>query len=136
MGYYIATILPLSFDEAIARTEAALKVEGFGIISRIDIQETLKAKIGVDFRPYMILGACNPALAHEALMLEDKVGTMLPCNVVVQAREDGSSEVAAIDPVASMQAIENPQLAEAASEVRQRLSRVIRALEAEALSAS
>lgn len=136
MGYYIATILPLSFDEAIARTEAALKAEGFGIISRIDIQETLKAKIGVDFRPYMILGACNPALAHEALTLEDKVGTMLPCNVVVQAREDGSSEVAAIDPVASMQAIENPQLTQAASEVRQRLSRVIRSLEGEASASS
>ena len=130
MGYYIATILPLSFDEAIARTEAALKVEGFGIISRIDIQETLKAKIGVDFRPYMILGACNPALAHEALKLEDKVGTMLPCNVVVQAREDGRNEVAAVDPVASMQAIENPQLAEAAREVRLRLSRVIQSLKA------
>ena len=128
MGYYIATTLPLSFEETIAKTEAALKQEGFGIISRIDIQEALKTKIGVDFRPYTILGACNPALAHEALKLEDKVGTMLPCNVVVQAREDGSSEVAAIDPVASMQAIENPRLIEAASEVRQRLSRVIQSL--------
>ena len=129
MAYYIATTLPLPFVEAIARTEAALKEEGFGIISRIDIQEALKTKIGVDFRPYTILGACNPALAHEALKLEDKVGTMLPCNVVVQAREDGSSEVAAIDPVASMQAIENPQLVDAASEVRRRLSRVIQSLE-------
>lgn len=131
MSYYIATQLRIPFDEAIARTEAALKEEGFGIISRIDIQEALKTKIGVDFRPYTILGACNPALAHEALKLEDKVGTMLPCNVVVQAREDGGSEVAAIDPVASMQAIENPQLVEAASEVRQRLSRVIQNLETE-----
>ena len=129
MGYYIATTLPLSFEEAIARTEAALKEEGFGIISRIDIQEALETKIGVDFRPYTILGACNPALAHEALKLEDKVGTMLPCNVVVQAQGDGGSEVAAIDPVASMQAIENPLLAEAAKEVRQRLSRVIQSLE-------
>ena len=135
MAYYIATTLPLSFDETIARTEAALKEEGFEIISRIDIQEALKTKIGVDFRPYTILGACNPALAHEALKLEDKVGTMLPCNVVVQARADGSSEVAAIDPVASMQAIENPQLIEAASEVRQRLSRVIQSLQTEAASA-
>jgi uncharacterized protein (DUF302 family) len=131
MSYYIATQLQIPFDEAIARTEAALKEEGFGIISRIDIQEALKTKIGVDFRPYTILGACNPALAHEALKLEDKVGTMLPCNVVVQAREDGSSEVAAIDPVASMQAIENPQLVEAAREVRQRLSRVIQILQTE-----
>ncbi len=129
MAYYIATTLPLSFDETIARTEAALKTEGFGIISRIDIQDALKTKIGVNFRPYTILGACNPALAHEALKLEDKVGTMLPCNVVVQARENGSSEVAAIDPVASMQAIENPRLVEAANEVRQRLSRVIQSLQ-------
>jgi uncharacterized protein (DUF302 family) len=129
MGYYIATTLPLSFDETIARTEVALKEEGFGIISRIDIQDALKTKIGVDFRPYTILGACNPTLAHEALKLEDKVGTMLPCNVVVQAYADGSSEVAAIDPVASMQAVENLQLAEAAREVRLRLSRVIQSLQ-------
>jgi uncharacterized protein (DUF302 family) len=135
MAYYIATTLPLSFDESVARTEAALKEEGFGIISRIDIQEALKTKIGVDFRPYTILGACNPALAHEALKLEDKVGTMLPCNVVVQAREDGGSEVAAIDPVASMQAIENPQLVEAAREVRRRLARVIQSLATEAAPA-
>ncbi len=129
MSYYIAATLQAPFEEAIKQTEAALKEEGFGVISRIDIQEALKTKIGVDFRPYTILGACNPALAHEALKLEDKVGTMLPCNVVVQAWEDGSSEVAAIDPVASMQAIGNPQLLEAASEVRQRLARVIQRLE-------
>ena len=134
MSYYLATTLQAPFEEAIKLTEQALKDEGFGVISRIDIQEALKTKIGVDFRPYTILGACNPALAHEALKLEDKVGTMLPCNVVVQAREDGSSEVAAIDPVASMQAIENPQLAEAAQEVRQRLSRVIQTLETETAS--
>lgn len=135
MSYYIAATLQAPFEEAIKQTEAALKEEGFGVISRIDIQEALKTKIDVDFRPYTILGACNPALAHEALKLEDKVGTMLPCNVVVQAREDGSSEVAAIDPVASMQAIENPQLLEAASEVRQRLSRVIQRLETRAAPA-
>lgn len=134
MAYYIATTLALPFDETIARTEAALQEEGFGIISRIDIQEALKTKIGVDFRPYLILGACNPALAHEALKLEDKVGTMLPCNVVVQSQANGSCEVAAIDPVASMQAIENPQLAEAAREVRQRLARVIQNLETSDLS--
>ena len=131
MTYYIATEVGVPFDEAISRTEAALKDEGFGIISRIDIQEALKTKIGVDFRPYIILGACNPALAHEALKLEDKVGTMLPCNVVVQALADGRCEVAAIDPVASMQAIANPRLLEAANEVRQRLSRVIQNLDAE-----
>jgi len=133
MSYYIATTLDCPFAEAIARTEAALQEEGFGIISRIDIQEALKSKIGVEFRPYTILGACNPALAHEALKLEDKVGTMLPCNVVVQAQDDGSSEVAAVDPVASMQAIDNPRLGEAADEVRRRLSRVIASLEAEAV---
>lgn len=84
MSYYIATAVPLALEEAIDATERALAGEGFRVISRIDIQATFKAKIGVDFRPYTILGACNPSLAHEALQLEDKVGTMLPCNVVVQ----------------------------------------------------
>lgn len=125
MSYYKSAILPAPFDEAIERTEAALKEEGFGIISRIDIQEALKTKIGVDFRPYTILGACNPSLAYEALKIEDKVGTMLPCNVVVQAKGDTETEVAAIDPVASMQAIDNPKLAEAAHEVQGRLFKVI-----------
>ena len=124
MSYYIPARLDVPFEEAVQRTEAALKEEGFGVISRIDIQATLKEKIGADFRPYTILGACNPKLAHEALQLEDKVGTMLPCNVVVQA-VDGGSEVAAIDPVASMQAIDNPELRKAAGEVRDRLARAI-----------
>lgn len=124
----MATKIEAPYDEAIRRAEAALKDEGFGIISRIDVQDVLKSKIGVDFRPYTILGACNPALAHEALELEDKVGTMLPCNVVVQELGNGSSEVAAVDPVASMQAIENPALRKAAGEVKLRLGRVIEAL--------
>jgi len=128
MRYYMSTTLEASFEDAIARTEAALKAEGFGVISRIDIKQTLKAKIDVDFRPYMILGACNPTLAYEALQLEDKVGTMLPCNVVVQEIAPGSVEIAAIDPVASMQAIENPDLARAAHAVREKLSRVIEQL--------
>ena len=128
MSYYIAASIPLPFDQAVEAAEAALAEEGFGVISRIDIQATLKAKIGLDFRPYTILGACNPKLAHEALQLEDKVGTMLPCNVVVQDVGSGQTEVAAIDPVASMQAIENNQLAAAASEVRARLQRVIDSL--------
>jgi uncharacterized protein (DUF302 family) len=128
MSYYIATTLDEPFETAIAHAEEALKKEGFGIISRIDIQDALKTKIGVEFRPYTILGACNPALAHEALKLEDKVGTMLPCNVVVQAR-DGATEIAAIDPVASMQAIQNSQLQQAAQEVRNRLQRVIDSLQ-------
>ena len=89
MSYYMATTLETSFDEAIARTEAALKTEGFGVLTRVDVKQTLKAKIDIDFRPYTILGACNPTLAHQALQIEDKVGTMLPCNVVVQQKGDG-----------------------------------------------
>lgn len=115
----------MPFDDAIARTEAALKTEGFGVISRIDIQQTLKSKIDVDFRPYTILGACNPTLAHEALQLEDKVGLMLPCNVIVQQSGSDEVEVAAIDPVASMQAISNPELVKAAEVVRAKLARAI-----------
>ena len=130
MNYYMATILPISFGEALERTEKALKQEGFGIISRIDIQEALKTKIDVDFRPYTILGACNPKLAYEALKIEDKVGTMLPCNVVVQELGPRQTEVAAIDPVASMQAIENAELTEAAREVRTKLGRVMENLRA------
>lgn len=128
MSYYIARTIPLGFEAAVARTEEALKEQGFGVINRIDIQETLKAKIGVDFRPYTILGACNPKLADEALQLEDKVGTMLPCNVVVQQRAEGETEVAAIDPVASMAAIENPALHQAAASVRGKLERAISSL--------
>lgn len=129
MSYYIATTLDEPFDTAISRAEEALKKEGFGVISRIDIQDALRTKIGVEFRPYTILGACNPALAYEALKLDDKVGTMLPCNVVVQARGDGETEIAAIDPLASMQAIDNAELQRAAAEVRRRLESVIESLE-------
>lgn len=125
MSYYISARLKVPFDDAIARTEAALKTEGFGVISRIDIQQTLKSKIDVDFRPYTILGACNPTLAHEALQLEDKVGLMLPCNVIVQQSGSTEVEVAAIDPVASMQAISNPELVKAAEVVRAKLARAI-----------
>ena len=128
MSYYIATKIAAGFDETIARVEEALKAEAFGVLTRIDVRETLKAKIGADFRPYTILGACNPALAHEALQLEDKVGTMLPCNVVVQSWGNNETEVAAIDPVASMQAIDNAGLKKAAGEVRDRLARVVGAL--------
>ncbi|WP_417590437.1 DUF302 domain-containing protein [Parasphingorhabdus sp.] len=124
----MATTLDMSFDEAIERTEAALKTEGFGVLTRVDVQQTLKTKIDVDFRPYTILGACNPELAHQALLLEGKVGTMLPCNVIIQQFDDGKVEVAAINPVASMQAIDNPALKKAASAVRDKLSRVIAVL--------
>jgi len=127
MSYYFATRIDQEFAAALQRTREALQDEGFGIISEIDIQKALKEKIGVDFRPYTILGACNPALAHEALNIEDKVGTMLPCNVVVQKTDDGI-EVAAIDPVASMQAIENERLGEKAAVVAGKLRRVIETL--------
>jgi len=128
MTYYFARKLDLDFDEAIQHVTEALKAEGFGIISTIDVQDTLKKKIDVDFRPYRILGACNPHLAYEALSIEDKVGTMLPCNVVVQAMEDGTTEVAAIDPVASMQAIANPRLEAKAAGVRDKLKKVVDSL--------
>lgn len=127
MTYYISTRVAGSMDDALARTEEALKAEGFGVLTRIDIADTLKKKIGADFRPYVILGACNPGMAHKALQLEGKVGLMLPCNVIVQQLEDGV-EVAAIDPVASMQAIENPQLLDAAQEVRTMLAAAINRL--------
>jgi len=128
VAYYFSKILSADFDEAVERTTEALKREGFGIITEIDIQQTLKKKINVEFRPYRILGACNPALALEALKLEDKVGTMLPCNVIVQAASPGQVEVAAIDPVASMKAIENPALLEKARAIRAKLEKAINSL--------
>ena len=128
MSYYLGRVLPLGFDEAIRRVTEALKREGFGIITEIDVKATLKSKINVEFRPYRILGACNPALAYEALQLEDKVGTMLPCNVVVQELAPGRVEVAAVDPVASMMAIDNPALHEKAASVRAKLERAIASL--------
>jgi len=121
MSYYFSKTLDAPFDEAVVRVKAALAHEGFGVISEIDIRNTLKTKIGVEFRPYLILGACNPALAHEALLLEDKVGLMLPCNVIVQEADDGLIEVAAIDPSASMQSIDNPALKAQAVVVGQKL---------------
>ena len=130
MAYYFATIIGGHFADALARVREALKAQGFGVISEIDIQKTFKEKIGVDFRSYVILGACNPTLAHEALRLEDKVGTMLPCNVVVQKTDKGI-EVAAVDPVSSMEAIENPQLSNKAKIVAEKLRQVIGSLERE-----
>lgn len=128
MTYYISTTLQASFEDALARTQQALSGEGFGVVTRIDMRETLKQKLGVDFRAYTILGACNPQAAYEALQIEDKVGTMLPCNVVVQQHGNDDVEVAAIDPLASMQAIENEQLKAAAEEIRAKLEKVIRSL--------
>jgi len=129
MTYYFARTLPLPFDAAVSRTREALAREGFGVITEIDVRKILKEKLGEDFRPYLILGACNPTLAHQALLLEDKVGAMLPCNVVVQG-VDGGTEVAAIDPVASMLAIANPALMAKAQLVQARLKAVIEGLAA------
>lgn len=130
MTYYFSTRIDADFDDAIARTRAALQAEGFGIVTEIDIQKTLREKIGADFKRYTILGACNPQLAYEALQLEDKVGTMLPCNVVVQEMENGV-EVAAIDPVASMTAIQNPDLSEKAAIVGSKLKHAVERLRVE-----
>lgn len=128
MSYYFNKIVPGSFDGTIERVTEELSREGFGIITQIDLATTFKNKIGVDFRPYRILGACNPKLAHEALALEDKVGTMLPCNVIVQELAPGKVEVAAIDPVSSMAAIDNPELLEKATSIRDKLKGVIERL--------
>lgn len=128
MTYYFARTLDADFETAVARTREALQKQGFGVITEIDVTKTLKAKLGEDFRPYLILGACNPRMAHEALKLEDKVGTMLPCNVVVQQTSPGKVEIAAIDPVASMRAIDNPKLLETAKQVAQMLQAVVAAV--------
>jgi len=128
MSYYFSKILGISFDEALVRVTEELKKEGFGILTEIDVKETMKKKMNVDFRKYKILGACNPPLAHKAMQTEDKIGTMLPCNVIVQEMSEGQIEVAAIDPVASMQAVLNPKLQDVADQVRVKLKRVIDSL--------
>ena len=128
MTYYFAKTIGCGFEDAVARTRQALQQEGFGVITEIDVRQTLKAKIGVEFRPYLILGACNPLLVHEALKIEDKVGTMLPCNVVVQDLGRGRVEIAAIDPVASMTAIENPDLKVKAGQVGEKLRAALTAI--------
>lgn len=125
--YHEKKLKNISFDEAIERVTDALKEEGFGILTEIDVKETLKKKLDEDFRPYRILGACNPPFAHKALLAEDKIGAMLPCNVIVQQSDDGI-EVAAVDPVASMQAVDNKDLAEIAKEIQSKLRSVIESL--------
>lgn len=125
MSYYIATTIAKPFDEAIEHVKAGLAREGFGVLTAIDIKATMKQKLGADFRSYRILGACNPPLAHSALQAEDKIGTMLPCNVIVQDLGDGRVEVAAIDPVASMQQVGNPALTEIANTIRAKLAAVV-----------
>jgi len=126
--YYFARTLDESVASAIERVTAALKEEGFGILTEIDVQATMKKKLDVDLPPYMILGACNPHFAYQALQLENKIGTMLPCNVIVRTTEEGKTEVAAVDPMASMQAVKNDALGAVAMDVRNRLRRVIEGL--------
>lgn len=128
MKYTIDTRVDMSFEQAIAATVEALKREGFGVLTEIDLKETFKKKLDLDFRNYKILGACNPQFAHEALTFEDKIGTMLPCNVIVQEHENGEMEISAVDPMASMQAVENAQLAQIATEVNAKLASVIESL--------
>ena len=126
--YYHSTILNDSFDDVIEKTTAALAAEGFGILTEIDVAATLKKKLGVDMPAYRILGVCNPGFAYKALQAEKMIGTMLPCNVIVREDESGAIEVAAVDPIESMQAIENERLASVAKEVRSLLRKVIAGL--------
>jgi len=125
MSYYFSKTLRIPFDEAIAKVITELKTEGFGVLTDIDVKETLKNKLNVSFQKYRILGACNPSFAHKALQAEDKIGTMLPCNVIIQELPAGDVEVAAVNPVASMQAIQNPDLMDTAQKVQAKLRRVI-----------
>lgn len=128
MGYYITKVTDLTYEEAMEKSIALLKEQGFGIITEIDVKQTFKNKIDVDFRKYKILGACNPVFAHKALVAEDKIGVYLPCNVVVQELDNGNAEVFAVDPVAMMEGIKNPAMEEFANEVKERLNNVIQAL--------
>jgi len=129
MDYYInKTLKNISFEEGIEKITETLKQEGFGILTEIDLKNTLKKKLDVDFYNYKILGACNPGFAYKALQAEDKIGTMLPCNVIVQERTPGEIEISAVDPMASMQAIENEALGNLAKEVKIKLENCIKAL--------
>ena len=125
MEYFTSQKVDLSFDQAIEKVTDLLKEEGLGVLTEIDVKDTLKKKLDVDFIKYIILGACNPNFAHKALQAEDKIGVMLPCNVIVEENEDGTVEVSAVNPVASMQAVSNEGLQPIADEVRKRLEKVI-----------
>ncbi|MCH7826766.1 MAG: DUF302 domain-containing protein [Bacteroidetes bacterium] len=125
MSYYFNKIVEQNFEDAIEKVTEELQKEGFGILTEIDVKATLKKKLDVDFRKYKILGACNPGFAHKALLSENKIGTMLPCNVVVQENDEGKVEVSAVDPMASMQAVENSDLKNIATEIRAKLKNVI-----------
>jgi uncharacterized protein (DUF302 family) len=128
--YYFSATVSDTFDNTIARVRKELEKEGFGVLTEIDVQATMKKKLNEEYRPYTILGACNAPFAHKALQAEDKIGTMLPCNVIVREEASGQIEVAAVDPIASMQAVDNPLLAPTAAEVRAKLQRVIDAVSA------
>lgn len=128
MTYYIEKTVETPFDETVENVTKALREEGFGVLTEIDVQATLKKKLDVDFRRYQILGACNPQYAYKALQAERMIGAMLPCNVIVQEAEGDGTQVAAIDPIASMQAIDNPQLAEHAEVIRAKLRKVVESL--------
>ncbi|MGA9659988.1 MAG: DUF302 domain-containing protein [Asticcacaulis sp.] len=128
MSYHFSKTLNLSFDEAITHVTKALADKGFGVLTTIDVRATMKKKLDVDFRPYTILGACNPQFAYKALQAEDKIGVMLPCNVIVQDTGDGRVEVSAVDPMSSMQAVDNPALGEVATSVTEMLREVIASL--------
>ncbi len=128
MSYYFSKIINESFDKAIVKVIVSLENEGFGVLTEIDVKETLKKKLDVDFQKYTILGACNPSFAYKALKAEDKIGIMLPCNVIVQEISEGEVEIAAVDPVASMKAVENPALLEIANQVQEKLRKVIESL--------
>ncbi len=131
MGYHHSRIVDGPFDKVVEATVAALAAEGFGVLTEIDVKATMKKKIDVEMKPYRILGACNPKMAYEAIKLEKRIGTMLPCNVLVFETDDGRVEVAAVDPVASMQGIGNPELGEVAGRVRDMLNRAIDAVKVE-----
>jgi uncharacterized protein (DUF302 family) len=128
MKYYFEKTVKFPFEDAVERVTEELKKEGFGVLTEIDVADTMKKKLDVDFRKYKILGACNPSFAYKALQAEDKIGAMLPCNVIVQYISDTQTEIAAIDPVASMQAIQNEQVSEIADEIRSKLEKVIQSL--------
>jgi uncharacterized protein (DUF302 family) len=125
MSYHFSKTIALPMDRAIEHVTAALAAKGFGVLTTIDISATLKKKLGVDFRPYVILGACNPGFAYKALQQESRIGTMLPCNVILQQVEQGQVEVSAVDPMASMQGVNNPGLATIAGEVRGLLKQAV-----------
>ncbi len=125
MAYHYSKTVDLSFEDAIKRAEEVLQSKGFGVLTEIDVKATLKKKLDVDFRNYKILGACNPEFAYKALQTEDKIGTMLPCNVIVQENSDGRIEISAVNPLDSMAAIDNPGLKDIASDVKRMLEEVI-----------